>query len=93
MTGDADQHVVVAGADGSPESIAALRWASRYATAVGAPLRAVWAWHYPAAVGPAPPVVTPESISADVEQRTQQELAATIAAAGLARLPARSRLG
>jgi nucleotide-binding universal stress UspA family protein len=35
---------VVVGVDGSPESIAALRWASDYAERTGAQLRAVIAW-------------------------------------------------
>jgi nucleotide-binding universal stress UspA family protein len=42
---------VIVGVDGSPESIEALRWAGRYATATGAQLTAVHAWHY-AAAGP-----------------------------------------
>ena len=53
--------VVVAGVDGSPGSLAALSWASRYAAATNAAVRAVLAWHYPAAAGVAPVGVAPRS--------------------------------
>jgi nucleotide-binding universal stress UspA family protein len=40
---------IVAGVDGSPSSISALRWAIRQAGLTGASVDAVTAWHYPAA--------------------------------------------
>jgi nucleotide-binding universal stress UspA family protein len=39
---------VVVGVDGSDNSIAALRWAARYATSTGGRVRAVTAWQFPA---------------------------------------------
>jgi nucleotide-binding universal stress UspA family protein len=77
------RQIVATGVDGSPESIAALRWATRYAAATGATVRAVQAWHYPSAVGPAPVGVAPEAVSHEVEQRIRGELDETIAQAGL----------
>jgi nucleotide-binding universal stress UspA family protein len=38
---------VLIGVDGSEDSRTALRWASVTAKALGLPLRAMWAWHYP----------------------------------------------
>jgi nucleotide-binding universal stress UspA family protein len=43
--------IVVVGVDGSTGSVAAIRWAARYAAAVGAELRAVLAWQAPIVVG------------------------------------------
>lgn len=40
---------IVAGVDGSPSSLGALRWAIRQASLTGATVDAVIAWHYPAA--------------------------------------------
>jgi nucleotide-binding universal stress UspA family protein len=40
----------VAGVDGSPSSLAALRWAVRQAALTGASVQAVIAWQYPAPV-------------------------------------------
>jgi nucleotide-binding universal stress UspA family protein len=43
---------IVAGVDGSPSSVSALRWAIRQAGLTGSEVDAVMAWHYPAtAVG------------------------------------------
>jgi nucleotide-binding universal stress UspA family protein len=42
---------IVVGADGSPASISALRWAIRQAELTGAAVDAVIAWHYPVATG------------------------------------------
>ena len=75
---DTAREVVVVGVDGSAESIAALRWASRYAAAAGAQVRAVHAWHYRAALG-VTEGRTPQSVTADVEQRIHGELAAAVA--------------
>ena len=78
--GEARQ-VVVAGVDGSAESIAALSWAARYATATGATVRAVRAWHYPGAVGGPPMEKAPAAVHAETEQRISAELAAAVAKA------------
>ena len=45
------EHRIVAGVDGSPSSMSALRWAVRQAALTGAAVDAVIAWHYPVAVG------------------------------------------
>jgi nucleotide-binding universal stress UspA family protein len=76
---DPGQQVVVAGVDGSPESIAALRWASQYAAATGATVRVVRAWHYPSAVGPAPVGLAPEAVTSEVEQHIREELSESVA--------------
>jgi len=78
MNGDARELVVV-GVDGSEESIAALSWAARYASAVGATVRAVAAWHFPTAVGSAPVGVAPEPVRAEAEQHVRDNLMATVA--------------
>jgi nucleotide-binding universal stress UspA family protein len=72
------QQVVVVGVDGSAESIAALGWASRYAAATGARVRAVHAWHYPAAFGIAPVGKAPPTVTAEVEQRMRDDLAQAV---------------
>ncbi len=74
--------LVVAGVDGSDESVAALRWAGEYAAATGATLRAILAWHYPAAVGPAPVGVAPKAISDEVRQNMAAALAEAVARVG-----------
>jgi nucleotide-binding universal stress UspA family protein len=66
--------VIVVGVDGSPASAVALAWAARYAKATGAAIRAVRAWHYPAAAGPAPIGVAPAAVSAEVAESQQKEL-------------------
>jgi nucleotide-binding universal stress UspA family protein len=75
-----ERQLVVAGVDGSQESVAALRWAAGYAAATGARLRAVLAWHYPATYG-APRVGAPEAITDEVRQQMTDHLAAAIAEA------------
>jgi nucleotide-binding universal stress UspA family protein len=47
----ADGPRIVAGVDGSPSSLSALRWAVGQAGLTGASVDAVIAWHYPAAAG------------------------------------------
>jgi nucleotide-binding universal stress UspA family protein len=42
---------IVAGVDGSPSSVSALRWAIRQAGLTGAAVDAVIAWHYPIVAG------------------------------------------
>ena len=75
MTSETTQRpVVVVGLDGSAESIAALRWARRYAEATGAQVRAVLAWHYPSAVGPAPTGVAPAAVTDEVRERLEHTL-------------------
>lgn len=54
-----ERGLVVVGIDGSAQSVEALHWAARYAAATGAAVRAVMAWHYPAAAGEAPEGVSP----------------------------------
>jgi nucleotide-binding universal stress UspA family protein len=75
------RELVVVGVDDSPESIAALSWAARYAGAVGATVRAVLAWHYPTAVGTAPVGVAPEPIRDEVKQLMRDRLADAISKA------------
>lgn len=76
--GEARQ-VVVAGVDGSTESIAALSWAARYAAATGATVRAVLAWHYPGVVGEPPVEKAPAAIHEETEQRISADLTAAVA--------------
>ena len=42
---------IVAGVDGSPSSVSALRWAIRQAGLTGATVDAVITWHYPVSAG------------------------------------------
>ena len=82
MSGEGSgQELVVVGVDGSAESVAALRWAARYATATGARVRALLAWHYPGAAGGPPEGVTPEPIRGQTEAEMHQTLDAAIAKA------------
>ena len=48
---DGSGHRIVAGVDGSPSSVEALRWAVRQAELTGATVDAVMAWQPPAATG------------------------------------------
>ena len=66
-SGTNGQELVVVGVDGSAESLRALSWAARYATATGARVLAVLAWHYPAAAGQAPVGVAPDPIHKEPE--------------------------
>ena len=68
------QELVVVGVDGSEASVAALAWAARYASASGAKVRALLAWHYPGVVG-APPI---EKVPASVRSQTEQQEQATL---------------
>jgi nucleotide-binding universal stress UspA family protein len=74
---DAARQVVVVGVDGSDESVAALRWAGRYGAATGATVRALHIWHYPTAAG-LPPGMTPESVTAEVQEHQHSDLAEAI---------------
>lgn len=80
MTREGKAECVVVGVDGSPASAMAMAWAARYAKAMGAKVRVVMAWHYPAAAGPAPIGVAPAAVSADVERSRHEELDKAIAA-------------
>jgi nucleotide-binding universal stress UspA family protein len=88
---DQGQQLVVVGVDGSPESIAALRWARRYAEATGATVQAVRAWHYPSAYGTAPVGHAPQQVNAEVEERLRGELASAIAQVYPDSAPARAQ--
>jgi nucleotide-binding universal stress UspA family protein len=71
--------LVLVGVDGSPQSVAALHWAARYAAATGAAVRAVFAWHYPAAAGEAPVGVAPEPVQHQAEDIERHHLDDAIA--------------
>ena len=66
-SGTNGQELVVVGVDGSTESLRALSWAARYATATGARVQAVLAWHYPAAAGQAPVGIAPDPVHHQTE--------------------------
>lgn len=53
---DTEKSRIVVGVDGSPHSVAALRWTLRQAVLTGAPVEAVACWHAPAMVGAYAPV-------------------------------------
>ena len=71
--------LIVAGVDGSAESLAALSWASSYAAATGGTVRAVLAWHYPAVAGVAPVGVAPDADQEEIERQMRGELAQAVA--------------
>ncbi len=75
------QELVVVGVDGSAESIAALRWAARYATAAGARVRALLAWHYPGAAGGPPIEKAPKAVHDQTDAQMHETLDAAIAKA------------
>src|ERR1035441_7636168 len=72
---------IVVGVDGSPASVAALRWAVRQAELTGATVEAVTAWHYPTVVvGFAwAPVANMEA--ADLQESAEKTLAEVISTA------------
>jgi nucleotide-binding universal stress UspA family protein len=74
-----EQELIVVGVDGSPESVGALTWAARYGAACGGRIHALLAWHYPSAVGPAPPGVAPESVTDEVSEKMSHHLIQAIA--------------
>jgi len=69
---------VVVGVDGSEESVAALRWAVRYAAATGTPVKALLAWHYPTVAGQPPVGHAPEAVNEEVEAEEKATLAEAI---------------
>ena len=75
------QELVVVGVDGSAESVRALGWAARYATATGARVQALLAWHYPDAAGQPPVGVAPEPVRHQAESRERAILDEAIAKA------------
>ena len=75
------QELVVVGVDGSAASVAALGWAARYASASGARVRTLLAWHYPGTVGGPPPGRAPEAIRDQTEEQMHQTLDEAIAKA------------
>jgi len=79
-TEGSSESLVVVGVDGSPESVAALRWAAGYATATGARIRAVLSWHYPGAFGLSPYGRAPESVTDEVREEMSEALGKAIAA-------------
>ncbi len=82
MTSDGEgQPVVVVGVDGSPESVAALTWAGRYAAAMGATVRAVHAWHFPTMAGMPPEGQAPQPVTAEIEERMRADVTEAIAKA------------
>ena len=82
---------VVAGVDGSPSSVSALRWAIGQAALTGAAVDAVIAWHYPVAGGFGwTPVGTEASF--DFKENSAKVLADAISAAGPGDVPVRARV-
>jgi len=77
-----DGQLVVVGVDGSAESVAALKWAAAYAAATGSRVRAVMAWHYPAAYGAAPVGVAPAAVTDEVREQMTEALAKSVTEAG-----------
>jgi nucleotide-binding universal stress UspA family protein len=73
------RQVVVAGVDGSAESVAALGWAARYAATTGATVRAVRAWHYPGAIGGPAEGIAPSAVREKTEQQMRDDLAEAVA--------------
>jgi nucleotide-binding universal stress UspA family protein len=82
------QELVVVGVDGSPASVAAVAWAARYASASGARVRALLAWHYPGAVGGPPIEKAPASVRNQTEKQEQATLDEAVAKAIPGRAPA-----
>jgi nucleotide-binding universal stress UspA family protein len=82
------QELVVVGVDGSAESVAALAWAARYASAIGARVQAVLAWHYPGVAGGPPIEKAPDSVHAQTEQHERATLDEAIAKACPGKEPA-----
>lgn len=76
-----ERRLVVVGVDGSPQSVAALRWAARYAAATGAAVRAVLAWHYPTAAAQPPVGIAPAPVRHETEAAMQKALDAAVAEA------------
>ncbi|MEW2446908.1 universal stress protein [Streptomyces parvulus] len=67
---------VVVGVDGSPSSHAALRWADRYARAVGGVVEAIHVWDTPSAAGFTGPAIDPDFDLEQARERFRAELVA-----------------
>jgi nucleotide-binding universal stress UspA family protein len=74
------EELVVVGVDGSPESVAALKWAGHYAAGCGGRVRAVMAWHFHSTVGPTTGR-TPKPVSDEVRAEMTETLTTAIATA------------
>jgi len=74
MTSGGGQELVVVGVDGSAESVAALKWAARYASATGARVQALLAWHYPGVIGGPAEGGVPEAIRGQTDQQMHDAL-------------------
>jgi len=72
---------IVAGTDGSPSSVMALRWAIRQAELTGATVDAVIAWHYPAPTGGYGFAPTGMATSFDFKKNAEKVVAEAISAA------------
>ena len=71
----------MAGVDGSPSSLAALRWAVQQARLTGATVDAVIAWHYPVLAVPVGPAPAAMLDTADFEKAADEVLTDAISAA------------
>jgi nucleotide-binding universal stress UspA family protein len=74
-------HRIVAGVDGSPSSISALRWAVRQARLTGAAVEAAIAWSCPAAAGGSGWTPTGMEAGLGLEVNAEKVLADAISAA------------
>jgi len=72
---------IVAGIDGSPSSISALRWAIRQAGLTGATVDAMIAWHYPVSAGGYGWAPTGMGTTFDFKEDAEKVLAAAIGTA------------
>ncbi len=72
---------IVAGVDGSPSSLAALRWAVRQARLTGATVDAVIAWRYPVVPVPIGPALVAMLETADFEKAAGDAVSGAISAA------------
>ncbi|MGO9221204.1 MAG: universal stress protein [Streptosporangiaceae bacterium] len=82
MSGQNGTHPrIVAGVDGSPSSLAALRWAVQQAGLTGANVDAVIAWHYPVLAVPVGPAPAAMLDTADFEKAADEVLTDAISAA------------
>lgn len=76
-----ERRLVVVGVDGSAQSVAALRWAARYAAATGAVMRAVLAWHFPSAAAQPPVGLAPPGVRAEAGESMRRVLDDAVAQA------------
>ena len=72
---------IVAGVDGSPSSVCALRWAISQAELTGAAVEAVLAWHYPVPTGGYGWAPTGMATSFDFKENAEKVLAEAISTA------------